>query len=252
VSALIEDMGAVYGGQAAYRMASIPGAPLAVESAMSVTDEAKTMALVEKGLSLLGPGGAWGALLKDTGISMALQKNARKHAGIPVHRFKVNLNTKGLTPAMKSAQAPFLRDTEFAIARGYYLTAQDPAALDRLIDRAQSGTAGEGVTLLSARAFGEGRHAYVDYDFIGLMKAASAATPPVKGQPNPFANLPSTAADPMLTAMTFSQGQIRWQSKIPLRPFMAMSEAFKKSTPSPAPSSSPTPSRTRKPPPKTP
>ena len=63
------------------------------------------------------------------------------HAGdlLVASRFKVNLNTKGLTPAMKSAQAPFVRDTEFAITRGFYLTAQDPAAMDRLIDRAVSG-----------------------------------------------------------------------------------------------------------------
>jgi hypothetical protein len=187
----------------------------------------------------VAPGGGWATLLKDTGASVALQKNTRRHAGVPVHRLKVHVDMKDLTAEQKATQAAFMRDTEFAITRGYYLSAQDPAGLDRLIDRASSGAAAEGITLMSARAYGAGRHAYVDYDFIGLMRAVSAITPPVKGQPNPFASLPATAADPMLSAMTFAQGRIRWQSKIPLRPFVLMTEAFKKAAPSPAPSPSP-------------
>ena len=220
-------------------MAAAPGTPLAVETVMSVTDEARAMALVEKGMSLVAPGGGWATLLKDTGVSVALQKSARKHAGVPVHRLKVNIDTKGLTAEQKATQATFMRDTEFAITRGYYLSAQDPAGLDRLIDRAVSGAAAEGLTLMSARAYGTGRHAYVDYDFIGLMRAVSAMTPPVKGQPNPFASLPATGADPMLSAMTFGEGRIRWQSKIPLRPLVLVTDAFKKAAPSPAPSPRP-------------
>jgi hypothetical protein len=160
---------------------------------------------------------------------------------VPVHRLKVRVDPKGLTAQQKTTLPAFMRDTEFTITSGYYLSAQDPAALDRLIDRAASGGGGEGMTLTSARAFGEGRHMYVDYDLVGLMKAVSSLTPPVKGQPNPFADLPASA-DPMLTAMTFGDGRIRWQSKLPLRPFVLMQEAAKKAAPSPAPSPKAAPS----------
>src|SRR5439155_20994567 len=43
---IAEQLGAAYGGQGAYRMAARPGAPLAMETALSVTDEAKAMALI--------------------------------------------------------------------------------------------------------------------------------------------------------------------------------------------------------------
>lgn len=241
VLGLIDQAATAYGGQAAYRMAAAPGG-LNVEAVVEVTDEARTLAMIENGLSLLAPGGAWANLIADTHMTMTLQKAARRHAGVTVHRMKVKMTGKPLTPEEKAAQAPFLRDTEFAITKGYYLSAQDPAGLDALIDRAAAGApAGGGLTLRSAQAFGEGRHGYVDYDLIGLMKAVSLATPPVKGAPNPFVSLPDSA-DPMLSAVTFADGRIRWQSKLPLRSFALMSEAAKKSAASPAPPSKPAPS----------
>jgi hypothetical protein len=248
VLALIDQAATAYGGQAAYRMAAAPGGRLNVEAVVEVTDETKTLAMIEKGLSLLAPGGAWANLLADTHMTMTLQQAARRHAGVAVHRLKVKVDEKGLTAEQKAAQAPFLRDTEFAVTRGYYLSAQDPAALDGLIDRAAAGAPGEGLTLRSAQAFGEGRHGYVDYDLIGLMKAVSSLTPAAKGAPNPFAALPDSA-DPMLSALTFADGRIRWQSKLPLRSFALMSETAKKTAPSPAPSprSAPSPAPRRRP-----
>ena len=242
VLALVEQAGTAYGGQAAYRMASGPGGRLSVEGAIQVADEAKAMAMIENGLRLFAPDGAWGALLEDTKMSIALQKNARRHAGVAVHRLKMKTGAKPLTPEEKAAQASFLRDTEFAVTNGYYLSAQDAAGLDALIDRAASAAPGQGLSLRSAQAFGEGRHGYVDYDLIGLMKAVSAMTPAVKGQPNPFAALPDSA-EPMLAAMTLADGRIRWQSRFPLRSFALMSETAKKATPSPAPGKTPPPER---------
>jgi len=240
---LIQQAATVYGGHGAYRMAAGPGGRLSVEGAIEVTDEAKTMAMIEKSLLLFAPGGAWTALLEDAKISMALQKSARRHAGVAVHRLKVKSTAKALTPSEKAAQAPFLRDTEFAITHGYYVSAQDAAALDALIDRAAASAPGAGLTLRAAQAFGEGRHAYMDYDLIGLMKAASSMTPAVKGQPNPFAALPDSA-EPMLAAMTLADGRIRWQARLPLKSFALMSETAKKATPpSPAPGTTPPPAR---------
>jgi hypothetical protein len=241
VLGLVEQAATTYGGQAAYRMAG-SGGHLSVEAAVEVTDEAKAMAMVEKGLLLFAPGGAWASLLEDTKMTMALQKNARRHAGVAVHRLKVKAGAKPLTAEQKAAQAPFLRDTEFAVTHGYYLSAQDAAGLDALIDRAAAAAPGQGLTLRSAEAFGEGRHGYVDYDLVGLMKAVSAMTPAVKGQPNPFAALPDSA-EPMLAAMTLADGRIRWQAKLPLRSFALMSETAKKATPSPAPGKTPPPER---------
>ena len=247
VLALIEQAATTYGGQAAYRMAAAPGGRLNVEAVVEVTDEARAMAMVEKGLSLVAPGGAWATLLEDSHVSMALQKGMRRHAGVAVHRLTVKAAGKALTAEEKAAQAPFLRDTEFAITRGYYVSAQDAAAMDALIDRAAASAPAEGLTLRSAQAFGEGRHGYVDYDVIGLMKAVSAVAPANKGAPNPFAALPDSG-DPMLSAVTFADGRIRWQSKLPLRSFALVSETAKKAAPSPAPSpkAAPSPSAPRR------
>jgi hypothetical protein len=239
VLSILEQTGSTYGGQVAYRMAST-GGKLSVESVMQVTDEAKAMALMEKGLALFAPGGSWAGILEEAKMTMTLQKNARRYAGVPVHRLKLKTTAKTQTADEKAMQAAFLRDTEFAATNGYYVSAQDPAGLNALIDRAAAGTTAEGLGLRSAQAFGEGRHAYVDYDIIGLMKAASTLTPPVKGQPNPFAALPDSA-EPMLAALTFADGRIRWQSRLPLKSFAQMGETMKKSAPATPPGKTPPP-----------
>jgi len=236
VMALIDTLGTAYGSQAAYRMASAPAGRLTVESVGEVKDEAKAMAVLEKAVGLVMPNGPWAPLMEDSKLVIGLQKNARRHAGVAVHRMTVKpkIGGKPLTPAEKAAQTPFLHDTEFAITHGYYLSAQDAAGLDALIDRAVAGPSGPGLSLRAAQEFGEGRHGYVDYDVIGLMKAVSSMTPMPKGQPNPFASLPATG-DPLLVAFTFSDGKVRWQSRFPLKSFSQMSEATKKAAPSPAP-----------------
>lgn len=233
---LVDQLGVAYGSQASYRMASGPGGRLSVESVGEVKDEAKALAVLEKGIALVMPGGPWGSLLEESKIAIGIQKNARRHGGVAVHRMTVKprAGTKPLTPAEKAAQAPFMRDTEFAITHGYYLSAQDAAGLDALIDRAVAGASGPGLALRAAQEFGEGRHGYVDYDIVGLMKAVSVMTPPAKGQPNPFASLPASA-DPMLVAFTFSEGRMRWQSRFPLKSFSLMTDATKKAAASPAP-----------------
>jgi hypothetical protein len=237
VLSLIEMTGSTYGGHVAYRMAA-PGGRLGVETVMEVKDEAKAMALTEKALALFAPGSAWGGLLADAKMTMTLQKNARRHAGVAVHRLKIKPGAKTQTAEDKAMQAAFLRDTEFAATGGFYVSAQDPVTLNAMIDRVAAGAPAQGLTLRSAEAFGEGRHAYVDYDLIGVMKAASTMIPPVKGQPNPFMALPDSA-EPMLAAMTFADGRIRWQSRLPLKAFAQMSETMKKAAPAKGPDKAP-------------
>jgi hypothetical protein len=46
------------------------------------------MAVMEKTVSLVAPGSAWSGLYAELGmgLSLSLQKNVRRHAGVPVHR----------------------------------------------------------------------------------------------------------------------------------------------------------------------
>jgi hypothetical protein len=233
VMATVDDMGRVWTGQLALRVGPGAGTPLAVETVMGVTSEGDLLGMVDKGVRMLAGEGALPAFYKDVGmpLRLSLRRNVRTHAGVNVHRLQMGAETRGLTEEQKAMQALIVRDSEFAVARGYYLSAQDPAALDRLIDRAAAGASGD-LALESARAFGPGRHFYVDYDFLGLLGAMGPAF--WKGQDSPLAGLESTAADPVIYAVTLAGGEVRIESRLPLRPFVLLAEAIRKKAPAPA------------------
>jgi len=134
---------------------------------------------------------------------------------------------------------------EVAFAGGYYLSSQDPAALDVLIDRAKGGATGPGLTLEAQKVFGEGRHVYVDYDIGGLLQAASSMVPGPPGHPNPFLGM--KGGHPILVAIGASSGSILMQTRFPLAVFseMAKSAAAKKAE-APAPASGPAPAPNKK------
>jgi hypothetical protein len=231
---LLDQSQRTFTGEAAMGMRAGAGAPLVAETVARVRDEASALALMEKSAALLAPGSLWYRLYADLGMPLrtSLQKNVRRHAGVPVHVFKMSLDAKDLAAEQKAQYAMFMRDTEFAVARGYFLSAQDRAALNALIDRAAAPPA-TAPSLLAERAFGPGAHAYVDYDVFGLLRAVSAYLPAAPGTPHPFAALPPMDADPFVYAASLADNRIRLQSKLPLKPFAALAEAFKTHPPNP-------------------
>jgi hypothetical protein len=228
---LLEHSGRAFTGAAAVGMgAGKGGAPLVSEMVAAVRDEAAAMAVMEKTVALVAPGSAWSGLYAELGmgLSLSLQKNVRRHAGVPVHRVKMTLDAKGLPAEQQKQFAIFVRDTEFAVTRGYLFSAQEAGALDALLDRAAAAPPTRTPTLRAERAFGAGAQIYVDYDVLGLLRAFSAALPPVPGTPNPFAGLPAMEGEPLMYAIRLADDRIRMVSKAPLRPFVALVESVQK------------------------
>jgi hypothetical protein len=224
VLALISGMPAWFKGDVVYSMASTAQSPMSMQMAMSVSDEAKTLAMIEKSASLLAPGSAFGNMYQSMGIKMSgtLSKNVRKHGAVPVHRFKFTFDAKNAPAAQAAQMKAMLRDMELAVTHGFYVASQDPAVLDQMIDRALAGGAAA-EPLASMKAFGEGRHFYVDYDFVGLMKAMATTMPDM---PAEMKSLPA-GSEPITMAGTLSGGELRGQMRMPLAPFVAMAKMSK-------------------------
>jgi hypothetical protein len=230
-------MGRAFTGEAAAGLRAGSSTPLVVESVLKVKDEAAVLAVAEKSAALLAPGGPWQGLFADLAVPVrvTLQKNVRRRAGVRVHRLRMAAEPKALAalPAERRAQyaAALLRDTEFAIARGLFVSAQETAALDALLDRATAGRAPAPPPLQAVQVFGEGAQVYIDYDVFAVMRAVTAALPTPAGTPNPFDGLPAMEGRPFVYAGWLADQRIRLRSKVPLTPFAAMVEAIRKASP---------------------
>jgi len=224
---IYEGMDEWIGSEMAFAMRATDDLPFASESVMLVKDEAKALAMVEQSMSLLAPGSAFGNMYKEMGMefSTALEKDVRSHAGVQIHRMKMDFDMPNVPEAEAAQIKRMMKDMELAFARGYYLASQDPASLDKMIDKALAGAKTDGVTLKAREIFGAGQRAYVDLDFIGLMKAAMEMVPP--GVPNPMAMFLDqvTSTEPVVFAATSAGEKAQIQLKIPLAPFIEIAGA---------------------------
>jgi hypothetical protein len=224
---IYEGMGEWLGSDMAYTMRPTDDLPFASETVMQLKDEAECLAMVEQGMSLLAPGSAFSNMYKEMGMefSMALEKNVRNHAGVSVHRMKMDIDMPDVPEAQAAQMEKLMKDMELAFAKGYYLASQDPASLDKMIDRVLAGTKTDGVTLHAREVFGAGQHVYADLDFIGLMKAAMSIVPP--GTPNPMAMFIDqvTSTEPMAFAAVSADARAQIKVKIPLSPFIEIAGA---------------------------
>jgi len=218
-------MGDCYSGKMAFTLRQAEGFPFASETAMAVKDEAKCLALVEKGLSVLAPGSGFGKMYADMGmaLSVALEKDVRNHGGVAIHRIKTTFDMENVPEAQVAQAKAMIRDTELAFAKGYYLASQDPAGLDKMIDTALAGPPGS-AQLHAMQLFGDGQHMYLDLDFVGLLKAAMSMVP--QGMPNPMTPMLEgvTSTDPVAVAASSAGGRGRVQMRIPLGPFIQIAK----------------------------
>jgi len=229
VIALYEDMGTWLTGDMAAIVRTAGDSPFISESAMGISDAAMSLEMIERGTSLMAPGSTFHTMYREMGmdLSTTLEEEVRYHAGVPVHRVKMSLEMPTAPEGWATQMQGMVKDTEFAFAGGYYLAAQDPAALDRAIDKALAGEGTDAVTFHARDLFGPGHHVYVDLEFVGLMKALMATVP--SGMPNPLEPILEqvTAAEPAAYAMAWSDGRAQDTLRIPLSPFIEMVAAVR-------------------------
>ncbi len=196
---------------------------IAMDYVMDVTDGQKYLEVMEKTTALMAPGSAFAEAYRQLGMefSLSLQRDAREHAGVPVHHWKMSMKMPD-APAGTPFDSGFMagmmnQEAGLAVVGGRGLMSYNSLALDRMIDAAKAGKTGSALKLESRSIFGAGRHAYVDYDIVGLMKAIFLAMP--EGQPGAealeaLADWPS--ARPMVMAITFDTGRAQLQGRMPV------------------------------------
>lgn len=212
------------------KMAAVDEGMFTMDYAMGVQDAEKYLSVMESASKLLEPGSALGELYKGMGmpLEVGLEKDVRKHGDVSVHRFKMKVAESGEEgsppmPGMEMVQG-MLRDYEMALVNGQAVVSQDPAGLDALIDAARAGEE-KPLELAAVKAFGKGRHGYMDYDILGLLKSILQAMPFFGEATQAFDNVTSKGA--LVFAVTFADGRMLVQGGIPLQPFVQLVNEFK-------------------------
>jgi hypothetical protein len=219
-----------WAGDASMRMAAVDEGMFTMDYAMGVQDADKYLSVMESASKLFEPGSALAELYKGMGmpLEVGLEKDVRKNGDVSVHRFKMAVaenETEGSPPmpGMEMIQG-MLRDYEMALVNGQAVVSQDPAGLDALIDAARSGAA-KPLDLAAVKAFGEGRHGYMDYDILRLLKSLFQAMPFFGEFGQVFDKV--TAKGALVFATTFADGRMLVQGGIPLQPFVQLFNELK-------------------------
>jgi hypothetical protein len=225
VAALMNDAGALFAGDGVFAMsADKEGLPL-TSYAMSITDEKKYFEIMDAMMGLFAPDAAIGKLYASMGLNMKmeLKKNVREHAGTKIHKMIPNLDTSKMPPDQAAQMKQMVHDIEFAIVKGIYVGTSSAEALDKMIDQVAAGLQSVPAPLKAAKTFGAGKFAYVDYDFVGLIKSTMAAQPN-----NPIGMIFKQLKpdEPMQGAMVYDKGRLQTQLRIPLGPFQQMAKIF--------------------------
>jgi len=176
-------------------------------------------------------------------ITAALEKNVREHAGAKVLRVKLRPANADSKKGPLDAWKAMITDQEFSVVKGFILLANDPASLDRMLERAAAGGPEGSLPLKAVKTFGPGRMGYLDYEIIGYMKSILAFMPN-----NPGAELFAKAkpGEPMAIALTSGEGRSLIQLSVPLEPLRELSRAFKPGALPPAGAAEPAPEKKTK------
>lgn len=197
-----------FGGATAFQMDDA----LAQEAAWEVTDGDAALAAYEDSLALMED--LMGGL--GMGIESGLERDVREVDGVGVHRLTMEAQQPELDPM------GMMQSQELAVVEGWLLVGNGDA-LDAMIARARDG--GAAVPLRSIDRFGHGAHVYADYDVVGLMKAMmqqAAQAGLAMGGMIP----PEAVGHPVTLASWLAEGSARTRLHVPLRPWIAIGQAF--------------------------
>jgi hypothetical protein len=217
----VKSWGATLTGDSAFRFRSVESekAPFQWEGLYACADAMKAEANVDSMFKLFAPGTAMGKLYEDMGVAMSLAKAKRKSpSGVPVHKVAMTLDETKLPPEQAQQMKKLYQGYEFALPKGWFVMAQDPAQLDALI----AGT-GKGMNTVAEKTIGAGRNLYGDIDLISLARAIAKMTGMDAMIPIPDTIKPG---DPISMAATAVDGRALIEVKWPLAPFAELVKAM--------------------------
>lgn len=234
--AMVRGWGANLDGTMAMRARAVGDQPMRVDGVTGIRDAARQAGLQKDLFERLFGAGSFGDVYRGMGIDSVYTENARAIGGMRVDRLTYRLDAEKLPEEEAAIMRRFLHDTEFAIAPDAILMANAPEDLDRL---ATPGTAP--LPTAAEHAIGAGRDGYLDFHWIGMMKALMTAVPDADFMATAIAKVPP--GEPMTGAWTAREGRVLWEARLPLQPFFdygkamqeAMMEQFQRGAEEPAP-----------------
>ena len=213
IKALFEDVNGWWPERGSFGTSSSRESLLNVEAVMEVEDADRYLAVMEEFMNFGKPGTYLHDLYKSMGMDLqpAIKRDARTHAGVSVHRFKIFEKMEGSDLLTEEMLKTIPTSMEIAFVNGLAVMAYTPGELDSLIDTIK-GDAPEGeLTLQAVRTFGTGRQMYLDYDLIALMKAFGGMVPGVEGIYGKM-----SAGFPLVGAVTFDENRAAMQLLLPM------------------------------------
>jgi hypothetical protein len=192
------------------------GAAFTYDGVMGVSDEARLHALMRRAFGMFQPGGAFHQLYQAMGMDLSadVEETTRTHAGVTVHGWA----TAWKADALVAEQAELLRwmprDWYVAVVEGNALFSNDAAGIDRMIDEAKAGEEPR-ATLEAERVFGAGKQAYMDFDFLEMVRsmAKSLGGPEAATLEALAQNAP--ASSPVSVSVSFEDNRMRFQTRVP-------------------------------------
>ena len=219
LTSLLTNMAGWWTGTAATSVDLAGGTDVEFEFVMGVKDEQKFLEMMEQSVALYQPGSPFHEVYQQLGMdySSKLERNVREHAGVAVHRLSVSVKADPQKLGPAAALASMDMTGEMAVVAGRAVMSHDAAGLDRLVDSARSGGAGEEFALASRKAFGAGRHAYVVYDVFGLLRDLAQSMPEGLGK-TMFQGVVGAISSnvPLVGAVTFQENRARLEGKLPV------------------------------------
>ncbi len=203
---------------------------LAFDYVVGVKDGAKMLDMVSTAVDLAKPEGALGSLYSSfgLGIDAGLEKDVRKHGEVSIHRWNQKIDMKGIGAAGPGIAAGMLeQQAEIAAVGDYVVFGAAGAKMDQMIDSIQSGSTPPAFTLEAHRAFGPGRHGYLDYDLVKLMREVISGLPdgnPGAAQMKEALGGMSASKAPLVAATTFGPDRGQFQLRVPVELMRAIIE----------------------------
>lgn len=220
----IRELGSVLSDGFASRISRGATRAMVNDGAATITDAGRYREVMRRFTTWMQTG-ARGELMQTFGLNAELADAARMAGDLPVTALTYTL-TDAASPELRAALDNAPLQQEMVFPPGCVLWSDEPASLDRMA----AGTDPE-LPIVAVRHFGAGHHGYVDVDWIRYLQASLAMQEQAPG----FENLAGVFApvhrlvpgEPGVGAWAIQDGRSAYREYQPLRPIIALIQAFR-------------------------
>lgn len=222
--AIVRELAAVMSDGFASRISRGTTRAMVNDGAATITDAERYQDVLRRFTTWM-QAGARGELMQTFGLAAQITEAARMAGDLPVTALTYAL-TDTASPELRAALANAPLQQEMVFPAGCVLWSDEPSSLDRMATGA-----GPELPIVAVRHFGPGHHGYLDVDWIRYMQASLA----MQEQAPEFEHVAKIFApvhrlvpgEPGVGAWTIQDGRSVYREYQPLRPIIALIQAFR-------------------------